>query len=397
MQSSPANSYFANFDNAQSALNASSSASNALEIGHSVNDDFSFDTQFPPNSNKVLENSHFENAEIHKSIESVEFKTNELFKAQENSQLKSSDFTQSPINSQLENANSHTSLEISAENSQSLVKSPKNSAFASSELDYNVDYSDELKKEIAFHQKRGRDFKPILEYNKKEFSQLIFPNFTAMDFNLFMCFCFITKEKGRAKIKVSFEDLNYLMGLGERKHKDGKEFTQGVKIDRNPKRLFQNFDKFVQKALQTVIKITQTDGKYATNRYTGFFDFINIYEKEKVIVIAFNELMVKALNGFSNYYTRLELKQYCSLNSKYSKLLYTLLMDNLYKKEPLKIGKDELIRYFGLKGSVKQTNLNALLKSIIDEFMELCLFSSLEIVKTLENRKVIAYNFVYSK
>ena len=345
MQSSPANSYFANFDNAQSALNASSSASNALEIGHSVNDDFSFDTQFPPNSNEVLENSHFENA------------------------------------------NSHTSLEVSAENSQSLVKSPKNSAFASSELNYNVDYSDELKKEIAFHQKRGRDFKPILEYNKKEFSQLIFPNFTAMDFNLFMCFCFVAKEKGRAKIKVSFEDLDFLMG---------RDDEQNLKISKNPKRLFQNFDKFVQKALQTVIKITQTDGKYTKNTYTGFFDFIAIYEKEKVIVIAFNELMVKALNGFNNYYTRLELKQYCSLNSKYSKLLYTLLMDNLYKKEPLKISKDELKLYLGLK-NIDQNNLNKLLNKIIDEFMELCLFSSLEIVKTLENRKVIAYNFVYSK
>lgn len=228
-----------------------------------------------------------------------------------------------------------------------------------------------------------------MRYNKDRFEFLIFTDFTAFDFNLFMCLCFAANAKGNLKIKVGFKDLEFLMGKSEKNQK----------IDKNPKRLFKKFDEFSEKATKTIVKVVESDGKYSTNTYIGFFDFIKVYEREKIIIIQFNELMVSVLNNFVDNYTQLELQKYCELKSKYSKQLYALLMGNLYKNKALRLERDKLIKYLSMQ-KLKLTQESDLTK-ILDECKNSLkdLFSYLEIKKeygTTKN-KVIAYNFIYKK
>lgn len=251
--------------------------------------------------------------------------------------------------------------------------------------DFDIDFSKELKDRI----KENPSFKPKIRYNKKPFSTLIFPNFTPLDFNLFMCFCFVANEKGSLKIKLNFKDLEFLMG----------------RVEKNPKRLFERLDEFIKKAMKTIIKQTEFSDKFRTNTYAGFFESIKIYEKEKIIIIQFNELMVSALNNFkfTRFYTQFELKQYCELKSKYSKQLCILLMDNLYTGEPLKKSREELIEYLGLNEKRAYKDENNFKKYILDIVCKELggLFTNFKIERICgngkSNRKVIAYNFIYKK
>lgn len=210
-------------------------------------------------------------------------------------------------------------------------ESKENSSFDLTPNLFDIDFS----KEYSTITTQNPNYKPLIQYNKKSFNTLIFTNFTAQDFNLFMCLCFIGKNKNNARIKLSFKDLEELI----------------EKKEKNQKRLFHKFDEFIQKAMKIIIKQENKHDNYATNKYTGFFDFIHIYEKEKMIIFQFNNLMVSILNNFA-IYTQFELKQYCNLKSKYSKQIYTLLMDNAYKNErvsQLKIDKEKLFRYLEIE------------------------------------------------
>lgn len=253
--------------------------------------------------------------------------------------------------------------------------------------DFDIDFSKELKDKI----KQNPSFKPQIRYNKEPFGTLIFTNFTAFDFNLFMCFCFVAKDKRNLSIKLSFNDLEFLIG---KESKSGKR----QKIDKNSARLFKLFDEFCEKAAKVIIKKVDNDG----NTYTHLFDSIKIYKERKIIIIRFNTLMVKALNDFTRY-TEFELQQYCKLKSKYSKQLYSLLMDTLYKGER-SISKDELIRYFSLDDKLARgDNFNKIvLNKAIDEIKKESLFTEFQFEKEYvgngkSNRKVIAYNFIYKK
>lgn len=174
------------------------------------------------------------------------------------------------------------------------------------------------------------------------------------------------------------------------------------KKEKNPKRLFKKFDEFVLKAMKIIIKQENKQDDYATNKYTGFFDFINIYEKEKIIIFQFNGLMTSVLNNFA-IYTQFELKQYCELKSKYSKQIYTLLMDNAYKNErvnQLKIDKNNLFKYLELKHSYNdEKNIQLkILTPIKRDFDKI--FSNFQVQKECggyKNKEVIAYNFIYSR
>lgn len=258
--------------------------------------------------------------------------------------------------------------------------------FPATKDNFNIDFTKELEQE----RKLNPSYKPQIKYNKKPFNTLIFPNFTPLDFNIFMCFCFVANEKGDSKIKLNFKDLEFLMG----------------KIEKNPKRLFEKLDEFVKKAMKTIIKQVEFDDEFRTNTYVGFFDFIRIYEKEKIIIIQFNELMVSALNNFkfTRFYTQFELQQYCSLKSKYSKQLYILLMNHLYIKEPLKKSREDLIEYLNTGVMYKREFdfEKRVLKVIEKEFNDMEIFKNFQFNKEYvsngkNNRKVIAYNFIYSR
>lgn len=268
------------------------------------------------------------------------------------------------------------------QNNSVLSKNKEQESKENSSIDFTPNLFDiDFSKEYSTITTQNKNYKPLIQYNKKSFNTLIFTNFTAQDFNLFMCLCFIGKNKNNARIKLSFKDLEELM----------------EKKEKNQKRLFHKFDEFIQKAMKIIIKQESKHDNYTTNKYTGFFDFIQIYEKEKMIIFQFNNLMISILNNFA-IYTQFELKQYCELKSKYSKQIYTLLMDNAYKNErisQLKIDKDKLFRYLEIKNS--QTDC-FLLETIKTDFNKIFLiFQIQKEYGGYKNKKIIAYNFIYKK
>ena len=356
--------------NSQSILGSSLKANNNFQNTTNSNQNLNNTTQNALNASDET-NANFENAlntDTKKPNNSIDTEKSEL-DLSENSQM--------PLKSNLH----------SSDKAKSALTSARNVVLNNNIFGYNVDFS----KELENNRNKKTNYKPILRYNKDRFEFLIFTDFTAFDFNLFMCLCFAANAKNNLKIKVSFKDLEFLMGKSEKNQK----------IDKNPKRLFKQFDKFSEKATKTIVKVVESDGKYNTNTYTGFFDFIKVYEREKVIIIQFNELMVSILNNFVDNYTQLELKQYCELKSKYSKQLYALLMGNLYKNKVLRVERDNLIKYLSMQNLklTQESDLAKILDECITSLKSKSLFSYLKVEKeySFSKNKVIAYNFIYKK
>ena len=412
-QETQVQSLFETNDSAQSALKSNNTSKSVLDLEASSTKNGKF---FGKNDEQILTHDLCQNSQ---SISNSSLKANNNFQNTINSSQNLNDTTQNALNASDEtNANFKNALNTDtkkpnnaidtekseldlSENSQmplksnlhssdkakSALTSARNVVLNNNIFGYNVDFS----KELENNRNKKTNYKPILRYNKDRFEFLIFTDFTAFDFNLFMCLCFAANAKNNLKIKVSFKDLEFLMGKSEKNQK----------IDKNPKRLFKQFDKFSEKATKTIVKVVESDGKYSTNTYTGFFDFIKVYEREKVIIIQFNELMVSILNNFVDNYTQLELKQYCELKSKYSKQLYALLMGNLYKNKVLRVERDNLIKYLSMQNLklTQESDLAKILDECITSLKSKSLFSYLKVEKeySFSKNKVIAYNFVYKK
>ena len=409
-QETQAQSLFETNDSAQSALKSNNTSKSVLDLGASSTKSGKI---FGKNDERILSHDLCQNSQ---SILGSSLKANNNFQNTTNSNQNLNNTTQNALNasdetnSNFENAlntdikkpNNDIDTEKSeldlSEISQIPLKSNSHSsdkaksaltsacfAIDNDKKDFDIDFSDELKNEIA----KNPNFKPMISYNKKPFNSLIFTNFTALDFNLFMCFCFVAKNKRNSSIKLTFNDLEFLMG---KLNKDGNI----QKINKNPARLFAQFDDFCEKAAKVIVK----QEKNNSNSYTHLFDSIEIYKKEKIIVIRFNALMVECLNNITRYFTEFELQQYCNLKSKYTKQLYVLLMDNLYIGK-FKISKDELIRRFSLSDKkllARQNNFEKIVFSekIMKEIKTLfCEFSFHKEYGI--NNKVIAYNFIYKK
>ena len=356
--------------NSQSILDSSLKANNNFQNTTNSNQNLNNTTQNALNTSDET-NANFENA-----LNADTKKPNNAIDT-EKSELDLSENSKMPLKSNLH----------SSDKAKSALTSARNVVLNNNIFGYNVDFS----KELENNRNKKTNYKPILRYNKDRFEFLIFTDFTAFDFNLFMCLCFAANAKNNLKIKVSFKDLEFLMGKSEKNQK----------IDKNPKRLFKQFDKFSEKATKTIVKVVESDGKYNTNTYTGFFDFIKVYEREKVIIIQFNELMVSILNNFVDNYTQLELKQYCELKSKYSKQLYALLMGNLYKNKVLRVERDNLIKYLSMQNLklTQESDLAKILDECITSLKSKSLFSYLKVEKeySTSKNKIIAYNFIYKK
>ena len=392
--------------NSQSILNSNLQANNNFKNTINSNQNSNDTTQNTLNTNDET-NANFENA-----LNTDTKKPNNAINT-EKSELNLSENSQMPLKSNLHSNGKAKNALTSAHISHNTINTNDDKDFApilnkDFELNSNkklsfttlmdlknneiVNLSKELEQERVFHQKQGRVFEPMLQYNKQPFSVLIFPDFTAFDFNLFMCCCFAAKEKGSAKIRLTYSDLNFLMGRFDK-------IKQQSVIEKNLKRLFNKFESFIEKAMKTIIKVSESDGKYSTNTYTGFFDFIKNFEKERCIIIKFNEFMVSALNGFkfTHFYTKFELKQYCKLQSKYSKQLYILLMDNFYTKKNLIIKKDELIRHFHISKSLaREDNFKKNVLEIIKKDLEEHTHKTFVYKRIIgKNNKTLGYEFIY--
>lgn len=368
--------------NSQSILGSSLKANNNFQNTTNSNQNLNDTTQNALNASDET-NVNFENAlntDIKKLNNAIDTEKSEL-DLSKNSQipLKSNSHSSDKDKSALTSAHiSHNTINTNANKDFAPSLNENNALISNDEFNYNIDFSDELK----IRKDRNANFKPLVQYNKDKFQFLVFTDFTTLDFNLFMCLCYIANQKGNLKIKVSFKDLEFLMGKNEK----------------NKKRLCEKYNNFAEKASKIIIKIVENKG---INTYTGLFNFIKVYDNEKIIIIQFNALMVSALNNFVSNYTCFELGRYCALSSKYSKQFYILLANNLYTQKSLKIEKNELIRYLNLNAKFYNKYNQKLSENILDiikrDINEQQLFNrELQYKRIIgKNNKTLGYEFIY--
>lgn len=368
--------------NSQSISNSSLKANNNFQNTTNSNQNLNNTTQNALNASDET-NANFSNvlnADTEKPNNAIYTEKSEL-DLSENSQipLKSNSHSSDKAKSALNSAHiSHSTINTNDNKDFTPSLNENNALISNDEFNYNIDFSDELK----IRKDRNANFKPLVQYNKDKFQFLVFTDFTTLDFNLFMCLCYIANQKGNLKIKVSFKDLEFLMGKNEK----------------NKKRLCEKYNNFAEKASKIIIKIVENKG---INTYTGLFNFIKVYDNEKIIIIQFNALMVSALNNFVSNYTCFELGRYCALSSKYSKQFYILLANNLYTQKSLKIEKNELIRYLNLNAKFYNKYNQKLSENILDvikrDINEQQLFNrELQYKRIIgKNNKTLGYEFIY--
>ena len=368
--------------NSQSILGSSLKTNNNFQNTTNSNQNLNNTTQNALNASDET-NANFENAlntDTKKPNNSIDTEKSEL-NLSENSQipLKSNSHSSDKAKSSLTSAHIlHNTINTNGNKDFAPSLNENNALISNDEFNYNIDFSDELK----IRKDRNANFKPLVQYNKDKFQFLVFTDFTTLDFNLFMCLCYIANQKGNLKIKVSFKDLEFLMG----------------KSEENKKRLCEKYNNFAEKASKIIIKIVENRG---INTYTGLFNFIKVYDNEKIIIIQFNALMVSALNNFVSNYTCFELGRYCALSSKYSKQFYILLANNLYTQKSLKIEKNELIRYLNLNAKFYNKYNQKLSENILDvikrDINEQQLFNrELQYKRIIgKNNKTLGYEFIY--
>lgn len=368
--------------NSQSILDSSLKTNNNFQNTTNSNQNLNDTIQNTLNASDET-NANFENAlntDTKKPNNAIDTKKSEL-DLSENSQilLKSNLHSSDKAKSSLTSAHIlHNTINTNGNKDFAPSLNENNALISNDEFNYNIDFSDELK----IRKDRNANFKPLVQYNKDKFQFLVFTDFTTLDFNLFMCLCYIANQKGNLKIKVSFKDLEFLMG----------------KSEKNKKRLCEKYNNFAEKASKIIIKIVENKG---INTYTGLFNFIKVYDNEKIIIIQFNALMVSALNNFVSNYTCFELGRYCALSSKYSKQFYILLTNNLYTQKSLKIEKNELIRYLNLNAKFYNKYNQKLSENILDvikrDINEQQLFNrELQYKRIIgKNNKTLGYEFIY--
>lgn len=202
--------------NSQSILGSSLKANNNFQNTTNSNQNLNNTTQNILNASDET-NANFKsalNTDTKKPNNAIDTEKSEL-DLSENSKipLKSNSHSSDKAKSALTSADiSHNTINTNANKDFAPSLNENNALISNDEFNYNIDFSDELK----IRKDRNANFKPLVQYNKDKFQFLVFTDFTTLDFNLFMCLCYIANQKGNLKIKVSFKDLEFLMGKNEK-------------------------------------------------------------------------------------------------------------------------------------------------------------------------------------
>lgn len=143
----------------------------------------------------------------------------------------------------------------------------------------------------------------IVKYNN-EMNEISFKGFTENDFNLFMAICARMKELGETTQQI---DYSYIMEL--------VNWDKKQRIDLFHEELKRMSDKL--KAIGATIDVSPDE-------FVSFnlFDVFRGNRKKKILTVKVNPEFRYILNDFNKCFTRFELKEYISLDGKYSKLLY---------------------------------------------------------------------------
>lgn len=174
------------------------------------------------------------------------------------------------------------------------------------------------------------DGKSIVSY-QNSFYNFVFLNFTSLDFDFFVSILCLLKERGKVYVDI---DYKFFLRL----------------IDKNriysKKKFFLEFKTFVDKSMSVYfLNRSLKDDKLI---YYSIFSKIELKQKEGKIVFLLNDEFLKIINNVRDgFYTSFLLKDFLKLKSKYSKMLFILLYQFLYKGS-FYIDLKDIYSYFSL-------------------------------------------------
>ncbi len=137
--------------------------------------------------------------------------------------------------------------------------------------------------------------------------------FSTKELDLFFSICFKLKEQGTNEIKISFDDIKFLIGE--------------VK---NPKRVKLHVDNLNKKLAQLNYQFEISPNIF--ERFVLFTNFTSNYN-DNSLTIKVNDKFGYLLNNLIGNFTKFELEQFVNLKSSYSKNMFKLLKQWESKKE----------------------------------------------------------------
>ena len=142
-----------------------------------------------------------------------------------------------------------------------------------------------------------------VRYNN-DLNTLRFKDFTQLDYDMLMCVCKQMNGMGAKEVKISYDTIMELMQWDEQKN--------GIK-------------EFQEIVFRVSLKLSDVKGAYKNDT---FFKISNLFEdfegniKTRILKVRINPKFVYLLNDINNNFTKFELREFLSLESKYAKTMY---------------------------------------------------------------------------
>lgn len=156
---------------------------------------------------------------------------------------------------------------------------------------------------------RDRRTNTKLKYGN-EINTLTFTNFTAQDFNLFFVICWHIKQKKSKKLTLTFDELKKFM----------------PKQIKNNKKFFDEVFAFSRKLMIIIVSKEKTNenGRNREGKCKNFLTYAETLEDERTLSIIVSDMAYDIL-FYTNYFTKFDLNEFCSIQNKYTKTLFRLL------------------------------------------------------------------------
>lgn len=198
----------------------------------------------------------------------------------------------------------------------------------------------------------------------------------AKELDLFMCICHKMRDRGTDKVLISFNDLRKLGNYNKRSNVElKKELVKANSRMLEFQIIIDIGDDTVQRSLFKEFRTNAVDGHL----------LVEMWEETAYI-----------LNDIASHFTRFELSEFVSLESKYAKRLYKLLKQ--YRMQgTFYISKDDFYKALDVPSTYTNTNYQ---KKVLRPALEECrkYMPSLECVPKKSGRggAVKGYTFTFS-
>ena len=221
----------------------------------------------------------------------------------------------------------------------------------------------------------------IVKYNN-DMNALRFTDFTQTDYDFLMAICNRIKGLGEKEIKLEYVTIMELIG-----------WDRSKKISRFENELFQMSK-----------KLNNINGVFKNEEGFKIFNLFNTFEcnyKKRELTVSINPKFVYILNDINKNFTRIELKEFVGIDSRYAKALYMQIKQR-YKQSGhfWQASIDEIKNLLDIPNTYPTKEITRAIINPSIEIIKTCKgLSDLEVEIIRESRKgapIKAYRFTWT-